>query len=133
MEIGMGKCMVVSYMVLSGYGVGDFDWLYFAVVLIGGSFREQGSFYVSSVCVFWRILGECVSLVLVFPVVWVWIVLNMLWLFYVSLWRMVTVSFDLVVPAFIFCLLMLYSRRLKCGSRVVYGIWIREVFFVGHL
>ena len=88
-------------MVLSGYGVGDFDWLYFAVVLIGGYFREKGSFSVSSVCVFWRILGECISLVLVFPVDWFCIVLKMLWLFSVYVWRMGAVSFGMKVPAFI--------------------------------
>ena len=52
-----------------------------------------GEFSVSSWFVFWRVLGQCISLVLVFYVDWVCIVLKMFWLFSVSICTMGSVIF----------------------------------------
>ena len=73
---------------------------------------------------FWRFLGQCVYLVLVLPVVWVWIGMEIFWLFSVSVCMVGTVSFAMTVPAFVCYLLMLSSKRVKCGDRAVIGIWV---------
>ena len=68
---------------------------------------------------------------LVFPVVWVWIVLYMFQLFSVSVWNTGYVSFGMTVPVFVRSLLMLYDGREKFGDRAMFGIWVRELLSVG--
>ena len=93
----------------------------------------RGGFSVSGMYAFWMVLVKCISLVLVFPVDWFCIVLKMLWLFSVYVWRMGSVSFVMVVTAFVRYLLMLSSVGVKWGYRAVFGIWVRELLSVGSL
>ena len=59
--------------------------------------------------------------------------MEMFWLFSVSLRRMGTVSFGMTVPAFVRYLLMLSSGSVECGASDVFGLWVREVIYVGYL
>ena len=71
-----------------------------------------GGSYLSSWCVFWRALGECIFLVLIFLDVWIWIVLVIFWLFSVSVCvRMGTVYSDVEFPASLRSLLTFFSGR----------------------
>ena len=58
--------------------------------------------------------------------------MEMFWLFSISVWRMVTVSFGMMAPAFICSLLILYSGRVKCGDSDVFGVWVRKVISVSY-
>ena len=56
------------------------------VCSFGGPFGS--SFSVSGWCLFWISLVQFIYLVLVLPIEWVWIVLEMFWLSHVSVWGM---------------------------------------------
>ena len=130
--IGGGDCIMVSSIDLVVCVEGGFGLLSIAYVLIGGSFGKGGILSVSGWSVFWRFLVQFVSLVLVFPVVWVCIVIVMFWLFSVSVCRMGDIYFGMEVHVLIHFLLMLSSDRVKCGSRDVFGIYIQELLYVGY-
>ena len=102
-------------------------------MLIGGSFEERGVSSVSSWCVFWRVLVQCIYLVLFLLIDWFWILLEMLWLFSVSVWRMGSVSSVMVLTASVCYLSMLSSGRVNHEARAVFGIWVRELLSVGYL
>ena len=101
--------------------------------LLGGTFKRGGGVAISGWCVFCRVLGQCISFVLILPVYWVWIVLEMFWFFNVSVWNMGSVSFGMAVPTFVQSLLVLFSGRVKCGARDVFGIWVLDLLSVGFL
>ena len=70
---------------------------------------------------------------LVLPILWVWMGLEMFWLFSVSVCRMGAVSFGMSVLVFVRYLFMLSSGKMKCGDRTVFGVWFRELLSVGYL
>ena len=63
--------------------------------------------------VFLENLGRVHFIGVGFPVIWICIVMEMFWLFSVSVCRMFTVSFGAAVPEFARFLLMFSSGRVK--------------------